>query len=141
MLRGVDPLLSGELLQHLDQLGHGDVLALVDRNFPAYRYGRPVVELRGTDTAQAAQSLLSVFPLDLSVKHSIHRMQIDGEPDRVSTPTEALTRIASQMEGHDITIASVERFAFYTKAETAMLLVQTGETIPYSCYLLQKGVV
>lgn len=141
MLRGIDHLLGGVLLRYLDELGHGDVLAVVDRNFPAYRYGRPVVELRGVDTAQAAQSLLSVFPLDGFVKYSIHRMQVDGEPDRITDPTHALLGIASEKEGREIEAAPLERFVFYEHAKEAMVLVQTGESIPYSCYLLRKGVV
>lgn len=141
MLKGVDPLLSGELLRHLDELGHGDVLALVDRNFPAYRYRRPVVELRGVDTGQAATAILSVLPLDGFVPHSIHRMEVDGEPDRVTAATAALTAAAAQAEGRDVAVASLERFAFYERAEEAMVLVQTSETVPYSCYLLRKGVV
>ena len=32
MLKGIDPLLSGELLKVLDEMGHGDQLLVVDRN-------------------------------------------------------------------------------------------------------------
>lgn len=141
MLKDIDPLLTGELLHHLDQLGHGDVLGLVDRNFPAYRYGRPVVDLRGADTAATARALLSVLPLDGFVEHSVHRMEIDGEPETEHEATRALARIAADAEGRQIAIASVERFAFYEQAAQAALFVQTGETVPYSCYLLRKGVV
>jgi L-fucose mutarotase len=35
----------------------------------------------------------------------------------------------------------VERFAFYEMAKPVYAFVQTGETVPYSCYLLRKGVV
>ncbi len=61
MLKNIDPLLSGSLLELLDRMGHGDVVALVDRNFPAYRYGAPVIDFRGVDTQRAAEALLSVF--------------------------------------------------------------------------------
>lgn len=141
MLKGIDPLLSGELLHLLDELGHGDVLALVDRNFPAYRYERPVIELRGIDTVQASEALLSVFPLDGFVEASIHRMQIDNEADHVSEPTAALANIASRSEGRNVEISSVERFEFYEQAKAAMIFVQTSEIVPYSCFLLRKGVV
>lgn len=141
MLKGIDPLLTGELLRHLDQLGHGDVLGLVDRNFPAYRYGRPVVDLRGADTAAAATALLSVLPLDGFVEHSVHRMEIDGEPETEHEATQALARVAADAEGRAVAIAPVERFAFYEQAREAAVFVQTSETVPYSCYLLRKGVV
>lgn len=141
MLKNVDPLLTGELLALLDQMGHGDVLGLVDRNFPAYRYGADVIDLRGVDTATAASALLSVFPLDSFVPDPVRRMEIDGEPDEVTTATAALGEAVAAAEGGTIDIVGVERFAFYSQAEQAMVFVQTGETVPYSCYLLKKGVV
>ena len=40
MLKGIDPLLNGELLRILDEMGHADQLLLVDRNYPAAAVGR-----------------------------------------------------------------------------------------------------
>ena len=141
MLKNVHPLLTGSLLSLLDRMGHGDVLGLVDRNFPAYRYGAPVIDFRGVDTAVAAEALLSVFPVDSFVEEAVHRMEIDGSPDEVTAATEALQKAADSAEGRSVRIASVERFAFYEQARPVSAFVQTGETIPYSCYLLRKGVV
>ncbi len=141
MLKSIDPLLSGHLLHLLDDLGHGDVLGLVDRNFPAHRYGVPVVDLRGADTAAAAAALLSVLPLDGFVEHAVHRMQVDGRPDEETEATRDLARAAAAAEGHEVAVASLERFAFYEAASEAACFVHTGETVPYSCYLLRKGVV
>ncbi len=141
MLKGIDPLLTGSLLKILDEMGHGDVLGLVDRNFPAYRYGVPVIDLRGADTEAAARAILSVFPLDGFVDAPVRRMEIDGEPDTVTDATTALGRVAAELDGSEAAIQSVERFDFYEQAKGATAFVHTGETIPYSCYLLQKGVV
>ncbi len=141
MLKNVHPLLTGDLLSLLDRMGHGDVLALVDRNFPAYRYGAPVIDFRGVDTGAAAEALLSVFPLDSFVEDAVHRMEIDGSPEEITVATEALQKAADEAEGRPVVIASVERFAFYEQAKPAFAFVQTGETVPYSCYLLRKGVV
>ncbi|MVA74576.1 hypothetical protein GC722_00780 [Auraticoccus sp. F435] len=141
MLKNIDPLLTGTLLHLLDELGHGDQLALVDRNFPAYRYRVPVVDLRGADTAAAAEALFSVLPLDAYVEHPVRRMEVDGEPNTVHAATAALQRAADAAEGRPVGVAGVERFAFYELTREAMVLVQTGETIGYSNYLLRKGVV
>jgi len=141
VLKNVHPLLTGSLLSLLDRMGHGDVLGLVDRNFPAYRYGAPVIDFRGVDTALAAEALFSVFPVDSFVEEAVHRMEIDGAPEEVTAATEALQTAADAAEGHSVRIASVERFAFYEQARPVSAFVQTGETIPYSCYLLRKGVV
>jgi L-fucose mutarotase len=141
VLKNVHPVLTGSLLSLLDRMGHGDVLGLVDRNFPAYRYGAPVIDFRGVDTAVAAEALLSVFPVDSFVEEAVHRMEIDGSPDEITAATEALQKAADSAEGRSVRIASVERFAFYEQARPVSAFVQTGETIPYSCYLLRKGVV
>jgi L-fucose mutarotase len=141
VLKNVHPLLTGSLLSLLDRMGHGDVLGLVDRNFPAYRYGAPVIDFRGVDTAAAAEALLSVFPVDSFVEEAVHRMEIDGSPDEITPATVALQKAADAAEGRSVRIASVERFAFYEQARPVSVFVQTGETIPYSCYLLRKGVV
>ena len=36
MLKGIDPNLSPKLVYTLLQMGHGDEIAIVDSNFPAY---------------------------------------------------------------------------------------------------------
>lgn len=141
MLKNLDPLLTGRLLKHLDQLGHGDVFGLVDRNFPAYRYDRPVIDLRAATTETAAAALLSVFPLDSYVDHPVRRMEIDDQPDVINEAAAALQEAADAAEGTAVSIQSVERFEFYRQAAEARFFVQTGETIPYACYLLKKGVV
>ena len=53
MLKTIDPLLTGRVLDLLDRMGHGDVLGLVDRNFPAYRYRVPVIDLHCCCTPRA----------------------------------------------------------------------------------------
>jgi L-fucose mutarotase len=141
VLKNVHPMLTGELLSLLDRMGHGDLLSLVDRNFPAYRYGAPVIDFRGVDTGAAAEALLSVYPLDGFVDEAVQRMEIDGAPDEVSAATTALQEAADAAEARPVAIGSVERFAFYDLARSAYAFVQTGETVPYSCYLLRKGVV
>ena len=40
VLKGIDPLLNGDLLKILDEMGHGDRLLVVDRNYPAFSAGK-----------------------------------------------------------------------------------------------------
>ena len=56
MLKNLDPLLSADLLGHLAAMGHGDVLALVDRNYPAASTARRLVTLSGVDVTTAARA-------------------------------------------------------------------------------------
>ena len=41
MLKGINPLMTPELLTALARMGHGDTIAVVDSNYPAYATGRP----------------------------------------------------------------------------------------------------
>lgn len=141
MLKGINPLLTGGLLKALDELGHADVLAVVDRNFPAYRYGKPVFPLLGNDTAEVAAALFSVFPVDSFVPVPLWRMEIDNEPDTVTAGHQAMLDAARRAEGRELTMGSIERQEFYRQAERAIAFVHTGETIGYSCFLVSKGVV
>lgn len=50
MLLRIDPLLSGELLWHLEAMGHPDTLVIGDAHFPAAHIGRRLVTLPGTST-------------------------------------------------------------------------------------------
>ena len=54
MLKNIDPLLNADLLGHLRAMGHGDVLALVDRNYPAASSAQRLVVLSGVDIIAAA---------------------------------------------------------------------------------------
>ena len=41
MLKTINPLLTGELLAILSDMGHGDDIVIADANFPAAGGGRP----------------------------------------------------------------------------------------------------
>ena len=52
MLEGINPLLTGELLLHLDRMGHSDAVVIADAHFPAWAIGARVVDLPGTTTPE-----------------------------------------------------------------------------------------
>lgn len=52
MSRNINPLLGGELLKTLDEMGHGDRPALGGRNYPAHSSGSTVMQLRGTNCSR-----------------------------------------------------------------------------------------
>ena len=64
MLEGIHPLLTGELLLHLDRMGHSDAVVVADAHFPAWGLGARVVELPGTTTPEVVAAIRSVLPLD-----------------------------------------------------------------------------
>ena len=141
MLKGIDPLLSGELLRILDDMGHGDQLMLVDRNYPAVSSGRPVVRLGEASILRAATAILSVLPLDSFIEHPIERMEVEDDPLRTTATQDELLALASSVEGRDLEYGVVPRLDFYQRARGVYAIVHTLDTVPYGCFILHKGVV
>jgi len=141
MLKGIDPLLSGDLLRILDDMGHGDRLLLVDRNYPAAASGKPVIRLGEVTILRAAQAILSVFPLDTFIEHPLQRMEVRDDP-ALTTPTqEALLDLAQRAEGRSLRYGIVPRLEFYAEASRAYAVVHTLDAVPYGCFILHKGVI
>lgn len=139
MLKGIDPVLTPDLLYGLAKMGHGETVAVVDRNFPPFSAGIPVIHLAGVDAPSAVAAICSVMPLDTFVEAPLAAMAQVGDP--TPPPVTADVRTAAETaEGRPIDLRWVERFAFYAEAKGAALMVATAEARPYACYLLTKGV-
>ena len=141
MLKGVDPLLSGNLLKVLDEMGHGDQLLLVDRNYPAAASGKPVIRLGEAGILRAAQAILSVFPLDTFIAHPLERMEVDGDPAKTTSTQDALLELARASECRDLDYGIIPRLSFYERAKAAYAVVHTLDAQPYGCFILHKGVI
>ncbi|WP_314504500.1 RbsD/FucU domain-containing protein [uncultured Microbacterium sp.] len=141
MLKGIDPLLSGELLKILDEMGHGDQLLLVDRNYPAASSGRPVVRLGEVGVVRAMTAILSVLPLDEFVAHPLERMEVDGDPARTTPQQDAVLEAARASHPAPIEWGVVPRLDFYERSRGAYAVVHTLEPEPWGCFILTKGVV
>lgn len=141
MLKGIDPLLSGDLLKILDDMGHGDQLLLVDRNYPAAASGKPVVRLGEATVLRAAEAILSVLPLDSFIEHPLERMEVDEDPVKTTAAQDALLALASRSEGRELEYGVIRRLDFYERAKGAYAVVHTLDSVPYGCFILHKGVV
>jgi L-fucose mutarotase len=141
VLKDIDPLLSADLLGHLAAMGHGDVLALVDRNFPAASTARRLVTLPGVDVPRAARAIFSVLPVDAFVEPALLRMGAVGAEETVQEVHAELQAVVDDAEGRPVPSAALERFEFYRQAAQAYVVVATTEDRPYGCFLVTKGVV
>lgn len=141
MVKSIDPLLNADLLYILRAMGHGDDLALVDRNFPATSVAKRLVRLDGVDVVTAGRAILSVYPLDSFVERPVLRMQTVERPDEIPPVQREFQHVIDQAEGRASPMGSLERFAFYEAAKQAFAVVATGEARPYGCFLLKKGVI
>lgn len=139
MLKGIDPVVTPDLLRYLAQMGHGDVLAIVDRNYPAYSAGPPVVELPGADLVVALTAVLALLPVDTFTDPASWHMLQDGGTDG---PAVADVQMALDgAEGRAVLFVGMPRPEFYVAAGQAALVVRTSESRPYACVMITKGVL
>jgi L-fucose mutarotase len=147
MLKGIDPILTPELLMHLCAMGHGEWVAVVDANFTAdfLARGKPLVRLPGLSLLRVSQAVLSVFPLDESVDKPAAYMHVCRAAPEHRTPVQqALVDLLALGQPAGLSseqVEPVERFAFYERVRGASLVVQTGEATAYGNALFAKGVI
>jgi L-fucose mutarotase len=144
MLKGINPLLTPELLGLLMEMGHDDALVLADANFTAQSIaaGKPVIRLPGVSMLDAVQAVSSLLPLAADVAHPVAFMAVSGEPGsyRSALQREVIALITPELLPGQ-SAEPVERFAFYERARAAYAIVLTGEKQPFGNFILRKGVI
>ena len=141
MLINVNPLISPEILQLIRSMGHGDKFVLSDANFPSYSHANKLYRMDGLNIPQAAEALLSHFPLDSFIPNPVERMEIDGKPEEVNEVHQDLIDTVKKVSGANWKVGSVERQKFYVEARKAMAVITTSDTRPYGCFMFTKGVL
>lgn len=145
MLKGINPLLTPELLKLLCEMGHGDEIVLADANFTAESLSstRPVVRLSGAGMHDTCVAVLSVFPLDSNVAQPVAYMKVGDTPGGYRS--ELQRGVVRHLEQDGATgpdaCEAMERFAFYDRARRAYAIVQTGEMQAYANFIFKKGVI
>lgn len=146
MLKGMDSRLNADVLYALRAMGHGDYLILCDTNFPAESVARQTVlgrllRMENLTAAEAAEAILSVYPLDTFVDDFAGRMEVVGEPDTRPEVQMEVQAAVDAAEGSPRPLPGIERFAFYDLARQSFAVIQTGERRFYGCFMLRKGVI
>lgn len=133
MLLNINPLLTGELLKRLDEMGHSDYLLIADANFPAHRLDPHTIEYPGTTVSQVAAAVCEVLPLDVTLPPVLM--------DSQESPPPAVQDEILRSAGHPAKARLVERFAYYDLASRASAVVATGELRLWANVILYKGLV
>lgn len=146
MLKGIDPVLSPDLLHVLASMGHGDEIALVDANHPAATVAASttngkLIHLSGVTMERAARAILSLMPLDTYVETPIRRMEVVDDPAAWPEVQSSMKNEIEAVLDDPAPMGSLERFAFYEAAKSAFAVVQVSDPRPYGCFLLKKGVI
>lgn len=140
MLYGIDPILGPDLLHALRAMGHGDELAIVDANYPALSKAKRLVRLDGLDAVRVLDAVLSLMPLDDFVDCAAFTMQPVDDPNSIPEVCREFRKVVDK-RAPGFKIESMERFAFYDRANAAFVTIATGERRLYGNIVLKKGVI
>jgi len=144
MLKGINPMLSPDLLKVLCEMGHSDTIVIADGNFPAQTMGKNGIVLRmdGHGVPEILEAILEVFPLDQYVDQPVSLMErVPGDQADVSIWKTYDAMIEKAEPRGKAVIQKLERFAFYEEAKKAYAIIATSETSQYANVILQKGCV
>jgi len=144
MLKGINPLITPDLIKLLMEMGHDDSLVLADANFTALSLGagKPVLRLPGASMFQVVQAIEPLLPLAADVAHPVAFMQVSDTtaPYRSALQREVLALLESGLLPNQKP-EPLERYAFYERVRSAYAIVLTGEMQPFGNFILRKGVI
>jgi len=140
MLKGIDPILSPELLATLSAMGHGDEIAIVDGNYPGVEHARRLIRLDGVALLPVLNAILSVMPVDDFVEEAIFRSTFRQERDRLEPVHREMIDCCARHEP-DRKVVPLVGADFYNRVRAAHTLVQTSEPRLYANIILRKGVI
>lgn len=140
MLKGINPILTPDLLKILMEMGHGDELVITDGNFPAAAIAQRLVRLDGLNVPEVLDAILEVMPLDQYVEKQVALMEVVPGDDFVPVIWDTYKEIIAKHEP-DAQIENIERFAYYERAKKAYAVVYTSEMSKYANVILKKGCV
>ena len=140
MLKGIPHILSPDLLHALQAMGHGDEITIVDGNYPGASAGPRLIRADGHTGTDLLEAILSVMPLDDFVPDPVVVMQVVGDAGQKPPVVAEYERIVKKHEPK-MAVTSLERFAFYKRANAGYAMVQTGEQRLYGNIILKKGVI
>ena len=143
MLKGIDSRINADLVYVLAAMGHGDTIAIVDRNYPAAVDARSsrLVRYDGVNSTDMLTMILSLMPLDTFVDSPVFTMQVVDKPDELLPFHKEGQEICNRIEGRDVPVTSLERFDFYDRVRSCFAIVSTSEDRPYGNLILVKGVL
>lgn len=140
MLKGIHPLLRGDVLHAIDLMGHGDVFLIADANFPADRTSDHVIEIPGVSAPDVLEAVLTVFPLDPYDGPPLTLMSSQGDTVSGDDAADPMAK-AFRAVAEDTETEALPRQEFYEAARSVRFVIRTGELRPYANVMLRKGVV
>lgn len=141
VLKTIPPALTPDLLWAIAAMGHGDRLALVNANYPAWSRHSRVIALPGVPLVDALGAILQLMPVDDLGDSPAVCMVPDGQPQATQAVHREVQQVLDAAEGRTVPMQAVGRAPFLALAGTAFAAVATTDNRPFGCFLITKGVV
>ncbi|WP_062228011.1 RbsD/FucU family protein [Aureimonas frigidaquae] len=138
MLKNIHPLLNGDLLAILDDMGHGNEIVIADANFGAANLAQRLVDMPGADAQALLDAVLSVLPLDDFVDAPAAVMIA---PDETRPVYDGFQASLDRAEGRAIGMEEIDPGVFCARTERAYAVIASGERRLYGNIILRKGVI
>ena len=135
MLKGIDPIVSPDLLKALAEMGHGDEILFADAHFPGRTNAKELIRADGIPVDRLLKAIIPLFELDSYATPVIMTAAVPG--DTLDPNVEARVRKALN---YDKKIEFITRDELYERAKKCFAIVQTGETAKYGNVFIKKGV-
>jgi D-ribose pyranase len=126
-------ILNADLSRIVAQMGHTDKLVICDCGLPIPRKS-DLVDLALTSNIPRFIDTLKIVLEELQVEEAIVANEI------MDSAGELFKQIESLLPGLNIRKVSHEQFKEYTRSESNVSFVRTGETTPYANIILISGV-
>lgn len=140
MLKGINPILSPELLATLRSMGHGDEIAIVDGNYPALEHGRRLIRLDGMGLVPVIDAVLSLLPVDDFTQEAIFRSTVGKDIDMLHEIHHKMIETCRRHAPKSAVIPLVGE-AFYSRVKDCHTVVSTSEPCLYANLIIRKGVI
>ncbi|MDR5826196.1 RbsD/FucU domain-containing protein [Caballeronia sp. LZ043] len=137
MLKNINPLLGPDLLYVLRAMGHGEDIAVVDRNYPVLSAGPRILREDAANGPTVLDAVLSVLPLDKG-HGAVSRMEVRSKPDEL---LEVMGDLINVVKSHApaMEVGSLPPNDFKARASRAAAIIISGEARVYGNILVRKG--
>lgn len=140
MLKGINPILSPDLLATMRAMGHGDEIAIVDGNYPAEEHARRLVRLDGMRLVPVIDAILSILPVDDFIEEALFRSTV-GDDAGVQHPIHEGMLKACRDHVPEKSVVPLVGDAFYERVKSCHAIVSTSEPCLYANLIIRKGVI
>jgi L-fucose mutarotase len=142
LLKGINPIISPDLMKVLMEMGHGDEIVFGDRNFPGNANASVLIRYDGCSSiGLLLEAILPLFPLDYAAEFSCVLMQPAIKQKQAPSIWKEFVDLIKKHPDGEKKALILERPAFIERAKKAYCVIVTSEAAKCGNIILRKGVV